>query len=82
MSIPVYAILTYSPWPGLDYTNNMGITCLIIMATLGVITALRPLAEPVIMPKRVYIDLEASPGVKIWGAAIVAVTVLRYVIFR
>ena len=82
MSIPVYAILTYSPWPGLDYTNNMGITCLIVMATLGVITALRPLAEPVVMPKRVDIDLEASPGVKIWGAAIVAVTVLLYIIFR
>ena len=58
------------------------ITCLIVMATLGVITALRPLAEPVIMPKRVDIDLEASPGVKIWGAVIVAVTVLLYVIFR
>lgn len=82
LSIPVYAALTYAPWPGLDYTNNMGVTCLVVMAVLAVMTAVRPLAEPVVLPRRVDIDLKSSPGVKRWGLAIVAVTVVLYVIFR
>ena len=44
-------------------------------------TRLRPLAEPVVMPKRVDIDLTSSPGVKVWGSAIVLATVILYVIF-
>ena len=82
LSIPVYAVLTYAPWPGLDYTNNMGITCLILMAVLAVITVVRPLEEPVVLPRRVDIDLKSSPGVKMWGLTIIAATVVLYVIFR
>ena len=80
-SIPIYALLTYLPWPGLDYTNNMGLTCLIIAVIMGTITRLRPLSEPVELPKRSDIDLTSSPGVKVWGAAIVLATVVLYVIF-
>jgi SSS family solute:Na+ symporter len=80
-SIPIYALLTYLPWPGLDYTNNMGLTCLLVVAIMAVMTRLRPLSAPVEMPQRVDIDLTASPGVRAWGMAIVVATVGLYIIF-
>ena len=59
----------------------MGINCLIIAAIMGVMTRLHPLSEPVELPKRNDIDLTSSPGVKVWGMAIVLATVVLYVIF-
>ncbi len=80
-SIPIYAVLTYAPWPGLDYTNNMGITCLLVMLLMGIITWLKPLTTPVELPVRTDIDVTPSRGVKAWGLSIVAVTVLLYIVF-
>jgi SSS family solute:Na+ symporter len=63
------------------YLNAAALAFLLSCAVLTVATVTRPLAEPRPLPDAGILDMRASPGAKIAGALIVALTVSLYVVF-
>jgi uncharacterized sodium:solute symporter family permease YidK len=59
----------------------MAITFAVILAVMAVITALKPLPEPRVMPVRKDFDMRRSKTVVWVGALVIAATVALYVIF-
>jgi SSS family solute:Na+ symporter len=67
--------------PEVAFLNHMAITFAVLVVVMAVITAIEPLAKPVVFPVNEAIDTRSSPLAKAWGLAIVAVTVALYIIF-
>jgi SSS family solute:Na+ symporter len=63
------------------YLNAAALAFLFSCAVLTVATLTRPLTEPRPLPDPGILDMRASPGAKIAGALIVALTVSLYVVF-
>jgi len=59
----------------------MAITFGVVLLTMAVITAVKPLAEPKDMPVREDFDLRPSPAVIWLGGAVIAAVITFYVIF-
>lgn len=66
---------------GLSFLDRMALCFGIVVATLGVITALNPLKQPVELPVNENMDLQSSSTAKFWGAVVVVLTLVLYVIF-
>ena len=72
---------------GLWYSDEMAFLdrmalCFFLVLLVGLIlTKLRPLAAPVVMPENKEMVLESSPVAKVWGVIIVVVTIALYAIF-
>ena len=52
-----------------------------VVAVLAVITWLRPMASPAVLPTTDLINLESSKGAKIVGIGVVLATLLLYALF-
>lgn len=59
----------------------MAITFGIILVLMTIITIVKPLKEPMQLPKRDDIDLTPTPQLIWWGGAVVAITLVLYGIF-
>ncbi|MEN8152256.1 MAG: sodium/solute symporter, partial [Planctomycetota bacterium] len=79
-NIVVYGLLLWF-LPDVAFLNHMAITAAVLALLMAVITAIRPLAEPVTLPVKEGIDTRSSPAAKAWGLAIVVATVALYVVF-
>jgi len=66
----------------IPFLDRMAITFALVIVLMGVITAIKPLPQPIRMPVSTAIDLTPSKGAKWFGAAIIAIMVFVYVIFR
>ena len=64
------------------FLNRMAITIVLISLVLGVMTAVRPLPEPVRLPVKEGMDVTSSKGAKVGGVIVVLVTVALYIVFR
>jgi SSS family solute:Na+ symporter len=53
----------------------------VVLALMAVLTWLKPLAKPVVLPTNTRIELESSPGAKKAGIAVVVITLILYGIF-
>jgi len=60
----------------------MAITFVIILIVMALITYMKPLAEPKVMPVREEFDMRPAPSVVWLGAIVIAVTIGLYIIFR
>jgi SSS family solute:Na+ symporter len=67
--------------PQIQFLNRMAICFGLCLAVMALITAARPLAQPVEFKAQTTIALEGSKGAKLAGLAVIAVTLLFYVIF-
>ena len=56
-------------------------TIAIVLAVLGVITLLKPMARPVELPVNASMDMRVDRGTKVFGGVVVALTLLLYVAF-
>jgi len=63
------------------FLNRMAITFVVIIAAMAIITKLKPLPEPKVMPVREDFDMRPTPSVVWLGAAVIAVTIALYIIF-
>lgn len=63
------------------FLNRMAITFGVILLLMTIITILKPLKEPVILPKRTDIDLTPTPQLIWLGGAVIFVTLILYAIF-
>ena len=64
------------------FLNRMGITFAVLMLALAALTALKPLATPVVLPEQKDFDLRPAPSIKWLGPLVIAATLVLYVIFR
>ncbi|MDD5061230.1 MAG: solute:sodium symporter family transporter [Candidatus Neomarinimicrobiota bacterium] len=77
-SLPVFAGVQIAP---IAFLNRMAITFIIIVAIMALITLIKPLEKPVTMPERKDFNMQSSPIVKWFGAIIVAIVIILYIIF-
>ncbi len=63
------------------FLNRMAITFGIIILTMAIITILKPLPKPKVMPVREEFDMKPTPSVLWLGAAVIAITIILYIIF-
>ncbi len=63
------------------FPNRMAITLIAISIVLGILTAVRPLKEPITMPRSATMDITSSPVAKVGGVIVVVLTIALYVIF-
>jgi SSS family solute:Na+ symporter len=80
LNIPIYGLLLWL-LPEVAFLNHMAITFVALVAVMAVITVIRPLAAPVRFQAQSGLDLTPSPFARWGGAAVVALTVLLYVVF-
>jgi len=64
------------------FLNKMAITFTIIVMVMAVITLVKPLKTPVMMPRNKAFDLKPAPSVVWIGCVIIIITLALYVIFR
>ncbi len=67
--------------PQVAFLDRMAIAFFAVVIVLGIMTAARPLPEPVVMPSEAKLDLSESRGAKLAGIGVVVATVALYVIF-
>jgi SSS family solute:Na+ symporter len=78
--VPVYGFLQWQ-FGDIAFLNRMAITFGVLLLLMTVITMIKPLKEPIVLPKRTDIDLSPTPKL-IWvGGAVILVTLILYVIF-
>jgi SSS family solute:Na+ symporter len=78
--VPVYGFLQWQ-FGEIAFLNRMAITFGIILLLMTIITLLKPLKQPIELPKRKDIDLSPTPKLIWWGGAVVFVTLLLYAVF-
>jgi len=64
-----------------SFLDRMAICFLTVMAVLGVMTALHPLPKPVDLPVNPKMDLATSKSTRVYGLAVVVLTLALYIIF-
>lgn len=67
--------------PQIAFLDRMAICLAVIVGVLGLLTMLFPLKEPVQLPVNEEMDVTSSPGAKIGGFIVIALTIALYVIF-
>ena len=78
--VPVYGFLQLS-FGEIAFLNRMAITFAVILLVMAIITALKPLKEPVKLPVREDIDMSPTPKTVGLGISVIVITLLLYVIF-
>ena len=80
VNIVLYGILLFAA-PEMAFLNRMSI-CFLTVVSIGIVlTILKPLAEPVILPVNDAIPLESSKGARVCGIAVMIMTVALYLLF-
>lgn len=80
LSPVAYGLLMYLA-PQVAFLDRMAIAFFAVMIALGIMSVVRPLREPIIMPAEAKIELAASRGAKLAGIGVVLVTAALYLIF-
>jgi SSS family solute:Na+ symporter len=78
--VPVYGFLQLF-FGEIAFLNRMAITFAVILMVMTIITILKPLKEPVKLPKRQDIDMSPTPKVLWMGISVIVITLLLYIIF-
>ncbi len=63
------------------FLNRMAITFIIIIIVMGIITWVKPLDKPVVMPERKDFDMKTPKIVKWLGIVVIMLVILLYIIF-
>lgn len=67
--------------PQIQFLNRMAICFALCFVVMGLITAVRPLAQPIEFRMNTSMDLRASASARLLGIAVVVLTVLLYIVF-
>ncbi len=81
LNVVLYGALKWFIAPDMPFLNRMAVCFGVVMATLAIVTLIKPLAKPVVMPTTDLIALESSKSAKIWGIVVVVSTLVLYGIF-
>jgi SSS family solute:Na+ symporter len=79
----LYGTLKWLPaTAGIPFLNRMAICLFVVLGVLTVMTLVKPLPAPVNLPVNEKMDMSTTKVTKMWGWAVVAVTIALYIIFR
>lgn len=67
--------------PGISFVNRASISFCVVVAVMLLITALKPLAQPIEFQTNASIELAPSKSAKFFGAGVVVLTVALYILF-
>lgn len=67
--------------PQIAFLNRMAICFFAVLLVLGIMTLIKPLPQPVVMPVNEKMNMTSSKDVKIFGILVVIATLALYVIF-
>ncbi len=79
-SIASYGILKVLA-PSVQFLNRMAICFVLCLVVMGIITLIKPLAQPIVFEKKTELQLETSKGALVGGIVVVVVTVILYILF-
>ena len=65
----------------LHFLIQVALSFVLVLAIMGLITLLKPLAEPKVLPVREGVEVKTAPVVKLVGAVVLAAVAVFYVIF-
>lgn len=77
----LYGALKWFIASEMPFLNRMAVCFGVVMATLALVTLIKPMAKPVVLPTTDLIALESSKSAKIWGIVVVVCTLVLYAIF-
>jgi SSS family solute:Na+ symporter len=80
LNAPIYGLLMWK-FSSIAFLNRMAITFAVLLVVLAVMTVLKPLKVPVVMPVQQGFDMTPSRAVKWLGPLVVALTIVLYIIF-
>ena len=80
LCVPVYGFLQWQ-FGHIAFLNRMAITFIILISVMAIITAIKPLREPKVMPVKAGFDTRSSPLLKWLSLIVIAATVALYIIF-
>jgi len=63
------------------FLDRMAICFGIVVVALTIITIVKPLRTPVVLPENKNIDVTSSPTAKVFGAGVIVLTLALYVVF-
>ena len=64
------------------FLNRMAVTFAVLIFVMTIITLVKPLSKPRVMPVKEGFDVTPAPSVVWLGAAVIAATIALYIIFR
>ncbi len=80
LGLPIYGLLLWF-LPGVAFLHHMAITFLVLVLFMGVVTALRPLSAPVVLPVKGGLDLEPARYGRLIGGAVIGAVAALYLYF-
>ncbi|OGD19642.1 MAG: sodium transporter [Candidatus Aminicenantes bacterium RBG_16_63_16] len=80
LSVPVYGVLMWK-FGSIAFLNRIGLTFGFLLLVMAVITALRPLKEPKVLPVQAGFDMRPSPALKWLCALVLVLTAVLVIIF-
>ncbi|MHC4213598.1 MAG: solute:sodium symporter family transporter [Planctomycetota bacterium] len=80
LTVPVYGFLHWQ-FEGIAFLNRMAITFAVILVVMYIITEVKPLSEPKVMPVREDFDMRPAKSVVWLGVLVIIVTLVLYGIF-
>jgi solute:Na+ symporter, SSS family len=81
LNVPIYGVLHLPAFAHIAFLNKMAITFGGVILAMLVITVIRPLKEPVVMPVKEDFDMKPTPAVAWLGGLVILITLSLYVIF-
>ncbi|HDP35477.1 MAG TPA: solute:sodium symporter family transporter [Candidatus Hydrogenedentes bacterium] len=78
---PFMGAMTDAGVGSIAFLNQMAITATCLIIVMAVVTFVKPLKEPVVMPVNADFDMRTSKAIPLTGAFIIALTILLYIIF-
>ena len=81
LNVVLYGALKWYIAPEMPFLNRMAVCFGVVMAALALVTLIKPMAKPVVLPTTDLIALESSKAAKIWGIVVVVCTLVLYAIF-
>jgi SSS family solute:Na+ symporter len=76
----LYGALKYFA-PNIAFLNRMAICFAVILGVLALMTLLKPLPQPVTLPVNTSMDMRTDPRTKVFGIAVILLTLTLYAIF-
>jgi len=80
LNVPIYGFLLWK-FGDIAFLNRMAITFFILIAVMSIITILKPLKKPKVMPVREEFDMRPTKSVLWLGIAVIFATLVLYAIF-
>jgi len=80
LTVPVYGALMLF-FPDIAFLNRIGINFVILIIVMAVITLIKPLKEPKVLPVKADFDMRPAPAMKWLCTLAILLTITLYIIF-